>query len=111
MSRPIGCGHFVGSDRLQVLDGLSVTYLVGLLVTNDLESVQTATAIALAAPIEPATPDQTATAIALATPVETTTPVLTTTQNPDRNRVSLDRRSSLPKFRWLQTLRRGRDSA
>jgi len=93
MSRPIGCGHFVGSDRLQVLDGLSVTYLVGLLVTNDLESVQTATAIALAAPIEPATP------------------VLTTTQNPDRNRVSLDRRSSLPKFRWLQTLRRGRDSA
>ena len=93
MSRPIGCGHFVGSDRLQILDGLSVTYLVGLLVTNDLESVQTATAIALA------------------TPVETTTPVLTTTQNPDRNRVSLDRRSSLPKFRWLQTLRRGRDSA
>ncbi len=99
MSRPIGCGHFVGSDRLQILDGLSVTYLVGLLVTNDLESVQTATAIALAAPVEPATP------------VETTTPVLTTTQNPDRNRVSPDRRSSLPKFRWLQTLRRGRDSA
>lgn len=93
MSRPIGFGHFVGSDRLQILDGLSVTYLVGLLVTNDLESVQTATAIALA------------------TPVETTTPVLTTTQNPDRNRVSPDRRSSLPKFRWLQTLRRGRDSA
>lgn len=93
MSRPIGFGHFIGSDRLQVLVGLSVTYLVGLLVTNDLESVQTATAIALA------------------TPVETTTPVLTTTQNPDRNRVSLDRRSSLPKFRWLQTLRRGRDSA
>lgn len=93
MSRPIGFGHFVGSDRLQILDGLSVTYLVGLLVTNDLESVQTATAIALAAP------------------VETTTPVLTTTQNPDRNRVSPDRRSSLPKFRWLQTLRRGRDSA
>ena len=93
MSRPIGCGHFVESDRLQVLDGLSVTYLVGLLVTNDLESVQTAIAIALTAPVEPATP------------------VLTTTQNPDRNRVSPDRRSSLPKFRWLQTLRRGRDSA
>lgn len=93
MSRPIGFGHFVESDRLQVLVVLSVTYLVGLLVTNDLESVQTATAIALA------------------TPVETTTPVQTTTQNPDRNRVSPDRRSSLPKFRWLQTLRRGRDSA